>query len=194
MRLTIVLAVVVLALSSCTVSSRRRYSEISDVAESPSEHLLHVAGRAGEVTQRDRNFVYRATVQCLYDLELAQMAEQRASSAAVRDFARGITNECREQDWQLDLIAEQHIGTTPPSRLDQVHAVMRDQVAESSSEAFERSYMQDQIAASKRALQIFIQQSESGSEPVLRSFAVAALPKLRRRQGAAQEVEFQLSN
>jgi len=194
MHLTIVLAVVALALASCTVSSPTPYSQISDVAESPSDHLLHVAGRAGEVTQQDRNFVYQATVECLYNLSLATIAAVQATSPAVRDFARRVTNECGEQNWQLDLIAEQHVGATPPSKLDQYHTEMRDQVRELAGEAFDRAYVKDQISASKRALRLFVVQSESGSEPILRSFAAAALATLRQRERTVREVSSQLSN
>jgi putative membrane protein len=194
MRLRAVLAVIVLALTSCTTSSHTPYSEISDVAESPSDHLLHVAGRAGEVTQQDRDFVYRATVECLYNLSLATIAKVRATSPSVRDFARRVTNECREQNWQLELIAEQHVGATPPSKLHQDHTEMRDQVRELAGETFDRAYVKDQISASKRALGLFVVQSESGSEPILRSFAAAALPTLRQRERSVQEVRSQLSN
>jgi hypothetical protein len=45
-----------------------------------------------------------------------------------------------------------------------------------------------------RVLQLCLSQSESGSEPLLRSFAEAALPALQQRQRTAQEVEFGLSN
>ena len=194
MRLIVVLTVVVLSLASCTVSSHTRYSAISDLTESPSDHLLHVAGRAGEVTQRDRDFVYRATVECLYNLSLARMAAARAASPEVRDFARRIADECREENRQLDLIAEQHIGASPPTRLDQSHANTRDQLCRRSGEAFDKAYVKEEIGASERAFQLFLVQSESGSEPVLRSFAAAALPALLQRERTVEEARSRLSD
>ncbi len=193
MRWTKLLVVAALGLTSCTAAARRQYSDISDVAESPTEHLLHLAGRAGEVTQRDRNFVYLATVQCLYDVALAKIAEERASSTAVKDFARGVTNGCRAQDRQLAVVAGEHVGVTPPTKLDRSHAAMFDQVAALNGSAFDRAYMQDQIAASTQAVQLFREQSNSGSEPVLQSFAAAALPEFQERRRAAQELGDQLS-
>lgn len=194
MRWTNVLAIAALGLTSCIAASPARYSDISDVAESASEHLLHLTGRAGQVAQRDRNFVYRATVECLYDIALAQIAEERALSAAVKDFAREVTNECRAQDRRLAIVAEQHVGVTPPARLDRTHAEMRNQIAALTDQAFDRVYIADQIAASTRAVQLFLQQRNSGSEPVLQSFAAAALPELQQRQRAAQELGSQLSS
>ena len=194
MRWTTAVIVAALGLSSCTAASHERYSDISDVAESPTQHFLHLAGRPGDVTQRDRNFVYRATVHCLYDLELAQLAQERATNPAVRDFARGVTNECRAQDRQLAVVAEEHVGVTPPVTLDRAHAAMRDQIAALSGEAFDRAYARDQIAATDRAAQLFLTQSGSGSEPVLQRLAAAALPGLQQRQRAAHELEGQLSN
>ena len=193
MRWTIALAIAAVGLTSCTAASHKRYSDISDVAESPGEYMMHVAGRAGEATQADRNFVYRATVQCLYDVDLARVAEERASSTAIKDFARSVTNQCRAQDRQLTLVAEQHVGVTPPATLDRTHAAMRDQVAALSGQAFDKAYVQDQIAASGRAVHLFLQQSRSGSEPVLQDFAEAALPQLQQRQRAAQALGDQFS-
>ena len=194
MRLIAVLAVVALASTSCAVSSHTRYSRISDVAESPSDHLLHVAGRAGEVTQRDCDFLYLATVECLYDVSLATTAAGRATSTAVRDIARAVTNDCRERTRQLDLIAEQHVGAAPPSRLDKSHAEMRDRVRELSGEAFDSAYVKDLVRASQRELRLFLVQSELGSEPVLRSFAAAALPALLQRERTVEEARSRLSD
>jgi predicted outer membrane protein len=163
------------------------------VAKSPSERFVDLAGRAGQVTQGDRDFVYRATVQCLYDTELAQMATDRTSNSAVIDFAQGVKNECRALDRQLSRIAIGYVGVRPPVRLDRSHAAMRDQLsAMAAGQAFDKAYVLDQIAASKGAVQLFGQQSYWGGEPVLQRFATASLPELLRRQSAAETLGSQL--
>lgn len=192
MRCRIAVAVGALALTSCTAPFHDRYSDISDVAESPSERLVDLAGRAGTASQRDREFVYRATVQCIHDVALARMADERARTSAIREYAHEVTGECRAWHRRLAVVAEQYVGVAPPDRIDRAHAAKIDEVAALSGRDFERAYVENQVEDSDRAIQLFLQQSYRGGEPMLASFAVAALPQLERRHRAALELRARL--
>ena len=73
--------------TAACVPAHPGYSDIGDYAETPLEYHLHAHGRAGEVTQDDRYFVFRAGVADLYDIALAELAMARATSADFKRFA-----------------------------------------------------------------------------------------------------------
>jgi putative membrane protein len=181
----------VLVLAACATSNRK-YSDISDVAESPSEHYLHLAGRPGQVTQADRNFVFLVGVQDLYSVAAARLAQERAADASVRNFARQALNDCQSRSQQLALISENHVGVTPPTKLDRSYSAKLDQIATLTGESFDRAYMRDQLNESERSIELFQKQAMSGGEPILQSFATDTLPELEKRWGTAKDVAAQL--
>lgn len=191
MRWRIAISIIFAALTSCTVT-QQPYSTVAETEETPIDHSVHIQGQPGDVRQKDRDFVYWATIQCMYDVELANQAAARASSPAVRDFAQRILTECRIQDRRLGLLNEAHIGITLPSTLDQKHATQLDQIRALTGPAFDRAYVQDQLTESEETLKLFQDQSNSGSEPVLQRFATTAIPDLEQRQSDTKRLKVQV--
>ena len=194
MRWTVALPLIAFGAISCTMTPEP-YSDVSDVKETPVDHFVHLQGQPGDATQKDRDFVYWATVQCLYQIELAQRAKTQATSSAVREFAQRVAEECQTQNGQLALVNEGHIGiVTLPSRLDRSHAAMVAQLEAQTGPAFDRVYVEDQIASSAEAVQLFRDQGNAGSDPVLQRFAATSVPDLQQRQSDAERLRAQFAD
>jgi putative membrane protein len=180
------LAAIAAALASC--AAERGYSDISDYAETPSEYHVHSAGRAGEIRQEDRYFVFRAGVGNLYDITMAEIAQQRSGNPAIQEFARRVLAEASERDRRLAEISEQHIGIGPPDLLDREHAARRDALAVLSGPAFDAAYLSDRIDRSDRSIAVYQEEASEGSEALLTGFAARALPGLEREKRIATEL------
>ncbi len=184
MRHPIIALLVALAAAGCTTMSSR-YSDISDYAETPSEFHIHAFGRAGEIRQEDRYFVFDAGVGDLYDIVMAEIVERKSGNPAIKDLARGVLGEAGARNHRLTLIAEQHIGIEPPTLLDRALAARRDRLAVLSGDAFDGAYLRDRVARSERAIAVYRDEASGGSEPLLTQFAAEMLPGLESEKRAA---------
>lgn len=184
MRHPIIALLVALAAAGCTTMSSR-YSDISDYAETPSEFHIHAFGRAGEIRQEDRYFVFDAGVGDLYDIVMAEIVERKSDNPAIKDLARGVLGEAGARNRRLTLIAEQHIGIEPPTLLDRALAARRDRLAVLSGDAFDGAYLRDRVARSERAIAVYRDEASGGSEPLLTQFAAEMLPGLESEKRAA---------
>jgi putative membrane protein len=163
-------------------------SDVSDYTETPLEYHLHVYGRAGEVTQDDRYFVFRAGVADLYEIALADLARTRATSAALEEFALRRRADAVADHQRLSLIADQHIGIPAPAMLDREHAFARDQMATLSGTAFEDAYLRDALRRDEAALALYTQQARFGGEPVLMRLAAEGVPRLAEEKDRAMRM------
>jgi putative membrane protein len=171
-------------LAGCA-ANQGQYSSMSDYMETPSEFHIHAAGRAGEIRQEDRYFVFRAGVDTLYDMATAELAEERAANPAVKDFARRELSQASARQRQLTIIAQQHLAITPPSLLDRELAARREQLAGLSGAAFDQAYLRDRIAQSEAEVAVYRDEARGGSEAFLTEFAGNMLASLERQKRIA---------
>jgi putative membrane protein len=187
------IALLVLVSTAISCSGSQKYSNISDVAASPNQSALLLAGRAGEVTQADRDFVYRATVYDLYCTQSSLLAEGRASKTTIGAFARQAADDCLAQSKELKRIATVYDDTTPPTKVDKERWMMLDHLSTLTGDAFDRAYIDSLVRETSQAVELFRKHAVSGSEPVLQHFAADEAPTLEQRLRAAQEMGAQLS-
>ncbi len=179
------LAGLALVLASCAAPSP--FSDITDYAETPLEYHVHVAGRAGEISQQDRYFVFLAGVGDLYAIALAELAQSRTQSPAIKAFAQEVLADNQASYRYLALVAPQHVGRPAPTALDRPHAAALEALAAAGD--FDRAYLGQQGAADAEAMATLRQETVTGSEPVMVRFAAATLPVLERRAEALRALE-----
>jgi putative membrane protein len=178
-----------LGASACVESPYyARVADCSDFVLSPTRYHVEYAGRAGMVTQQELNFVCAAAMLGRTEVISARMAQDRASSPAVIDFAARAADEQQRLDHSLAEIAEQHDGVVPPTGLDAPHIAMLDQLAGLSGAAFDRAYLQKELQEDRIAMAVFTAEAASGSEPLLSKFAASAVPLVQDRLRLAQSI------
>ncbi len=171
--------------TAACVPAHPGYSDIGDHAETPLEYHLHVYGRAGEVTQEDRYFVFRAGVADVYDIALADLAMARATRSDVKQFAARRRADAVADRQRLSVIAEQHIGVPAPVLLDRDHAFARDQMATLAVAAFDDAYMRDALRRDDAAIALYTQEARFGGGPILMRFAADGVPRFEQEKELA---------
>lgn len=141
--------------------------------------------------ETDRQFITSAAESGLAEVELSRLALQRASDPAVRDYAERMVNAHIEANQQLVGIAAEE-GISTPRSLSPEHEQLRQELAGLSGSAFDRRYMEAQIAEHRRAINLFEETAEEAESAQLRRFASNTLPTLethlQRARQVAQEV------
>ncbi len=188
----VALAIVLLGASACTTRQAGEASGSSDYAASPTQYSVEQAGRAGAVKDQDRRFVYEAATGGMAEIAYGQMAEQKARSLSVKNFARQMVNDHSQADTQLRQLAVQMAGIQPPTGLDPTHIAKRDQLAALTGQAFDRAYMQNQVEEHRNAVLLYQQELSYGGQPNLQRFAGDTLPILQQHLQSAQTIEAQL--
>jgi putative membrane protein len=122
-------------------------------------------------------YVGMAAASDLFEIQSAQLAQQRAQSAAVRDFAQMMVADHTDTTRQLTAAAQSvGIGPLAPALLP-MQARMMDQLrAAGSGAAFERIYLDQQVQAHQMALALHSNYAQNGDTPQLRTVASAAVP------------------
>jgi putative membrane protein len=138
----------------------------------------------------DRVFARAAARGGMAEIELGKLAQQKAHSAAVKDFGRRMVEDHGKANERLKALAEQD-GITLPEALDPGHAAMRERLAGLSGPEFDRAYLAGQVADHQKTAHLLEYEIGSGQDADLKSFASAVLPVVLRHLRAAQEAQAQ---
>ncbi len=181
-----VASLAVLSMASCAQSRSEAY-DCKDFVMSPSQYREQFAGRPGQETQQELDFICRAAVYGDAQATDARMAQERAADPAVKAFAAQIAETQSRMNQRLDRVAIQQEGVTPPRGLDASALAARDRLASLSGNAFDRAYLQKTAQDGTAAAALF-RQGSALTEPFLASFAAEALPALEQRVAQAQSL------
>lgn len=181
-------AMLIAATSSCSLSEIGT-TDCKDYGASPIADLMELRGRMVRVTQPDRDFICRATVENLAEASFGRMAEERSADPAVKAFARRMIEDHASLDRQLQLLADQLQDVVPPGGLDAAHIGIRDALAPLEGEAFDRAYVASEVEDHRSAIAFYEREARNGGAAVLADFAARTLPLLRRHLEAAQGIE-----
>ncbi len=185
------MALLLLGTASCTTGPYDRYGNL-DFSSSPTQYLVELAGRAGTINDQDRRFVYYAGIVGLTEIAYGNLAQQKAQSTAVRDFALQLVADHREADHDLGKVAVQQAGILPPDELDPDHIALHNQLAALPDEAFDRAYIAGQVRDHENAIALFQDEALRGGQPNLQRYAGDTLPMLQRHLERAQQIGAQL--
>jgi putative membrane protein len=90
----------------------------------------------------------------------------------VKDFANEMVKDHTESTQKLETAAEaQNLKLSPPSKLDADHQQKMDQLKNAKGDAFDKSYMQIQLDAHQKALDLHQQYAKSGDNAQLKQVA-----------------------
>lgn len=149
-------------------------------------------GSAG-TTVSDKTFVKKAAEGGLAEVELGQLATQKASSEEVKKFGQRMVDDHTKANDQLkDVAAQKHIDLpTEPSAKDKATKARLEKL---SGEQFDRAYMRDMVMDHKTDVSEFARESQSAKDPALKNFARQTLPTLRQHLKEAEKLAPQQKN
>lgn len=159
-----------------------------------NEHTGHVAGAAGNtradsgdmVGKTDRQFMMKAAQGGMMEVQLAQMAQQKAASDDVKQFARQLEQDHSKANDQLKKIATER-GVDLPSDIGQ-HQQQVAKLQNLSGEEFDRAFMKMQVQHHKKDINDFKKHANRSMDTNVKEFANAQLPVLQQHYERAQQI------
>ncbi|HVM37700.1 MAG TPA: DUF4142 domain-containing protein [Sphingomicrobium sp.] len=130
--------------------------------------------QAGAAMPTDaRGFVTAVAASDMYEIESAQLAKSKSSSAEVKELAGHIETDHKQSTAELKTAANS-AGVTVTPALDAEKQAMLDQLRAASGAEFDRLYLQQQKTAHQKALGLVQNYANGGDNPALKSFASKA--------------------
>ncbi len=172
-------------LSISVVAAFALPSAVGQNSVTPAAAVLSKAS-AG-VTVADSTFLKKAAGGGIAEVELGQLAVEKASSPDVKQFAQRMINDHTKANGQLrQVAAEEHLRL--PQGLSAKDKATKDSLAKLSGDDFDRAYMKDMVQDHRQDVAEFERESKSAQDPAVKSFAMQTLPTLRDHLKEAQRI------
>jgi len=163
---------------------------------SPTTQNPTVSNQPGQVATQgnisaDMGFVREAASGNLMEIQLGQLAQNKASNPAVKQFAQRMVADHNNLQNQLTSVASSGGQSFTPT-MDSRHQNQINRLQGLSGAEFDRNYMSLMIRAHQRDVNNFQTQSQSANSAQVRTLAINSLPVLQQHLSLAQQVGSQV--
>jgi putative membrane protein len=168
------------------------------------------AGDTNNVSRGDEDFVKEMLTDGMAEVELGNMAKDRAMSAEVKQFGERMVRDHSKAGDELKQIASQY-SITAPAQMDDKHHELMDKLSKVRGTAFDREYInamvdghqdvinqlqkhasEDRFGDNKGAVKP--EPSNKASEASVNQWAAKALPTVREHLDQAKQIQDHLKN
>ena len=137
----------------------------------------------------DQEFVTTAAQTDMVEVHLGNLAQDSASSQAIKDYGRMLVSD-HTQDYQKLQSVAQQAGLTVPTAIDTEHnKSLIAPLHRLKGKAFDHTYIQDMIAGHTAALALYKKEARDATNPALRSYAQDTIPTLQKHLDAAKAIQ-----
>ena len=184
--------------SKSTRSNRRTQSSSTDASgttsnttgtSADSSRNRTVDAEKSMIGEKDRRFLTDASEGGLMEVQMAQKAQQQASSQAVKDFARQLEQDHTNANKQLMDIATQRNVSLPTTPMANNHQQSMDKLNKLTGAEFDKQYIKLMIKDHKKDIKEFESEANNGMDSSLKNFASSTLPTLRNHLQMAEQID-----
>jgi putative membrane protein len=142
-------------------------------------------------TQSDK-FVQEASADGTAEVRLGQLAVERATNPAVKEFAQMMVKDHTQANDQLKSTASAAPAGAPADEPAKKQQKAYEKLSQLSGEEFDKAYIDHMVKDHKNAVKRFKRQAKSDENPELKTFATATLPTLERHLDEAERIKSEL--
>ncbi len=154
--------------------------------------LASVPASAETVSTQD--FVNKAAMSDMFEIQSGNLAAKKAGDEDVQDFGKEMVEDHSKTTEDLkELVKDKDIKAQFPTELDQEHQNNLDKLKNASGADFDRLYVPVQVLAHEKAVNMFQTYSKSGDNEALKEWASDTLPALKDHLKEARELNADLT-
>lgn len=132
----------------------------------------------------DKEFVTKAALGGLMEVQLGQMAADKGTSQEVKDFGKRMVADHGKANDELKALAQKK-NMTLPTELDKKHKEKVDKLTKASGADFDKQYMRHMVKAHAKDVTQFQNAAKSLKDPDLKAWATKTLPALEEHMQQA---------
>jgi putative membrane protein len=146
----------------------------------------------GSLHRKDAKFVVMAASSNNLELQLSQMAQQRATSQAVKDFAAMMVQHHTKAGQEMRTMLASKGASVPETALLPMHRLQMETVAAAQGAAFDKAYMRIMVDAHEEDVDEYEDETTDARDADIRAFTIRMLPTLQAHYAQAKEVRKQV--
>ena len=136
----------------------------------------------------DAEFVTSALHGSMAEIKTSEIALKRTVSAAEREFAQKMIDDHGKVLAELKTLAEAK-GVAVPAMLNEKYQKKVDELGKEGDKDFAEAYLENQIAAHKKAVSAYKDASKDAKDPEVKALAAKNLPHLEEHLAQARTLE-----
>ncbi|HEY0141579.1 MAG TPA: DUF4142 domain-containing protein [Thermoanaerobaculia bacterium] len=148
-------------------------------------------GTLSNMSPEDKEFVIKAGQGGLAEVQMGNLALEKASHADVKAFAQRMVTDHGTANTELQQLAINK-GLSLPTELDAHHKSGLDHLNGLSATEFDKAYMQHMVDDHTKTVADFEKASQSASDSDVKGWAAKTLPTLQDHLRQAKEVSSKL--
>jgi putative membrane protein len=163
-------------------------NESNEVKQDSAEHSGANNQAASTVSEEDSKFAVEAASGGMMEVQLGELAQQKASSQAVKNFGSMMVRDHSKANDELKALAGNKNITLPPAPGED-HMDHIKKLSEKSGKEFDKDYISMMVDDHQDDIDKFEKCSKDAKDPELKAFADKTLPKLREHLAAAKKIQ-----
>jgi putative membrane protein len=163
-----------------------------DQHKSSKSGSFEMNSSAAKVSSADRSFITKAAEGGLAEVELGQLAQEKAKDSKIKDFGKRMVDDHGKANDQLKSLASSK-GVNLPSDLNAKDKAEKDRLSKLSGEQFDKAYMSLMVKDHTKDVSEFRRESQSAKDPEVKNFASSTLPTLEEHLKIAKSIAPQQS-
>lgn len=180
-------------LSFCSIAALAQYnspsagSSTNETQNEAPSHESQSKMSGTYITHSEREFLRKAAEGGEAEVQLGQLAQQKASSSAVKQFGERMVNDHTKANDQLKQVAgEEHVTLPQAPSAAQKAEIQRLSKLEGTQ--FDDAYMKLMVKDHTKDVSEFRKASKTASNPKIRQFASETLPTLESHLKEAKSI------
>jgi putative membrane protein len=179
------------AIVASTVSLAAQSSTSASKAHPPAAPKSMQTAAEKTATTPDARFVMGAAEGGMAEVELGQLAADKASNAKVKEFGhRMMADHAREGDELKALASSKNIML--PTSVSTKDKATKDRLSKLSGPSFDRAYMAEMVKGHLSASMDFRKEATSGHDPQIKEWATKTVGTVDEHLKAAREIQKEL--
>ena len=147
---------------------------------------MALAGCGGPSTP---DFVHKAAMSDMYEVQAGKLAAEKGQSDAVKQFGQQMVDAHTKTTEELTgIVKTKNIKVDFPTKLDAKHQKLIDDLNSATADNFDKAYAKQQVDAHQEAVDLFKKYAASGDDADVKQFAEKTLPTIQHHLDEAKKL------
>ncbi len=144
-------------------------------------------GMMGKVSHKDKEFMMKAAMGGMEEVEMGKLAAANATDPDVKAFGQRMVDDHSKANDQLKQLAQTK-GVTLPADMDKSQHKDMDKLAKMTGADFDHAYVKMMVKDHKKDVSEFEKESKSGGDSDVKSWAGTTLPTLQDHLKSVEDI------
>ena len=135
------------------------------------------------------DFVHKAAMSDMYEVQAGKLAAEKGQSDAVKQFGQQMVDAHTKTTEELTgIVKTKNIKVDPPTKLDAKHQKLIDDLNSATADNFDKAYAKQQVDGHQEAVDLFKKYAARGDNPDVKQFAEKTLPTIQHHLDEAKKL------